>query len=140
MQIAGVMTHAPIATYLQDHLAGAVAAIELLQHLEQAHTGSDTGRFLTALRADVAADRAELETLMERLGIAQSGPRKAMAWLAEKLTQLKLRLEDEGGGNLRLLEALDALAGGSRRKGRSGGHWPPPARPRPRSTESTTAA
>ena len=101
-----------LATYLNDHLAGSVAVLDLLAHLETAHANTDTERFATQLRADIVADRQELETLMERLQITESLPRKAVAWLAEKATQLKLRIEDSAGGTLHLLETLDAVAVG----------------------------
>ncbi|MBC7923348.1 MAG: hypothetical protein H7Z75_19905 [Ferruginibacter sp.] len=101
-----------LATYLNDHLAGSVAVLDLLAHLETAHANTDTGRFAAQLRADIGADRQELETLMERLHLAESLPRKAAAWLAEKATQLKLRLDDTAGGTLHLLETLDAVAVG----------------------------
>jgi len=99
-----------IATYLNDHLAGSVGALELLEHLEAAHTGTDLGRFATELRTDVAADRQELEELMERLDVTVSRTRQASAWLGEKFTELKLRLDDPSDGALRLLESLEVLS------------------------------
>ena len=99
-----------MATYLNDHLAGSVAALELLEHLEAAHAGTPLERFVAELRADVAADRQELEALMGGLQIAESRTRKATAWLTEKVTELKLRLDDPAGEALRLLEALEAVA------------------------------
>ncbi|MGH7792081.1 MAG: hypothetical protein ACREOB_07160 [Thermodesulfobacteriota bacterium] len=82
------MANDNLATYLNDHLAGSVAALELLAYLEEQHAG----------------------TPVERLDIVQSRPRKATAWLAEKITQIKLRLDDPTGGALRLLEGLEAVA------------------------------
>ena len=38
------MTDPNLATYLNDHLAGAVAALELLEHLEKAHAGAPVAR------------------------------------------------------------------------------------------------
>jgi hypothetical protein len=99
-----------IATYLNDHLAGSVVALELLDHLESAHAHSGLSNFFRQLRVDVAADRDDLEGLMERLRISQSRTRKASAWLAEKMTELKLRLDDPQGGPLRLFESLEALS------------------------------
>jgi len=104
------MSHEHIATYLNDHLAGSSVAIELLEHLESAHKGTDVERFAAELRADIAADRLELEALMGRLQIAESRTRKAAAWLSEKVTEIKLRLDDSGDGLLRLLEAFEALS------------------------------
>jgi hypothetical protein len=100
------------ATYLNDHLAGSVAALELLEHLERAHAGTPVASFAAGLRADILADRQQLEALMTRLEVAASRPRKAAAWLAEKATELKLGLDDAAGGPLRLLEVCDAVSVG----------------------------
>ena len=99
-----------IATYLNDHLAGAAGAFELLEHLESEHAGTEVGRLAAGLRADVEADRQALEAIMERLDIARSRTRKAAAWIGEKAAELKLRLDDPAGGSLRLFESLEALS------------------------------
>ena len=106
------MAEKHIATYLNDHLAGSTAALELLEHLESAHDSAEVVRFAAELRADVAADRQELEALMDRLQVAQSRTRRAAAWLTEKASELKLRWDDRASGALHLLEALDALSVG----------------------------
>jgi hypothetical protein len=99
-----------LATYLNDHLAGSEVALELLEHLERAHAGSPLARFAAALGVEIEADRRELEGLMARLQVAMSRPRKVTAWLSEKMTELKLRLDDTAGGPLRQLEILEALS------------------------------
>jgi hypothetical protein len=101
-----------LAAYLNDHLAGSEVALELLEHLEGAHAGTPLARFVAGLRAEIAADRSELEAVMARRHVAQSRPRKAAAWLSEKLTELKLRLDDPPGGALRRLEVLEAVSVG----------------------------
>ncbi len=84
------MAHEQIATYfLNDHLTGSVAGLELLEHLEAAHAGTPLERFFAELRRDVRADRQELESLMTRLQVAPSRTRKATAWVTEKLTEFK---------------------------------------------------
>ncbi|MDX6289425.1 MAG: hypothetical protein QOH42_1224, partial [Blastocatellia bacterium] len=83
-----------IATYLNDHLAGSVVALELLEHLEKTHRGSPLEDFFRRLHADISSDRADLQALMARLDISESRTRKASAWLAEKMTEVKLRLDD----------------------------------------------
>lgn len=104
------MSNTHLATYLNDHLAGAVAAIELLGHLAAVQAGTALEPVLSEVRAEVASDRQVLEALMARLQITQSRPRQATAWLAEKTTQIKLLLDDPSGGPLRLLEGLEAVA------------------------------
>jgi hypothetical protein len=103
------MTSQYLATYLNDHLAGAMGLLELLAYLDSAQAGTDGEQFVAELRADVKADREELETLMRRLRIVKSQPRQAAAWLAEKVAELKLRVDDPANGALRLLAALEAV-------------------------------
>jgi len=99
-----------IATYLNDHLAGSEAALELLEFIKAEQSGTPMEQVVAELRADITADRQELEVLMVRLNVSQSRTRKATAWIGEKVTELKLHLDDPTGGPLRLLEALEALA------------------------------
>jgi hypothetical protein len=99
-----------LAIYLNDHLAGSVVALDLLQHLERAYAGQSVERFAADLRADIEADRQELQKLMGQLNVSESRARQATAWLAEKMTLVKLRLDDWAGGNFRLFEALEALS------------------------------
>jgi hypothetical protein len=101
-----------LATYLHDHRAGAVVALELLAHLEKTHAGTDLERFAATLRADIEADKRELEALTGRLNLGSSLTRKATAWLGEKLTELKLRLDDPAHGALHRLEILEAVSVG----------------------------
>jgi hypothetical protein len=104
------MAHDHLATYLNDHLAGAIGALELLEHMERAHAGTPVARALSELRAEIEADRGTLESLMERLQVTESRPRKATAWLAERLAWLKLRLDDPDEGAFRLFESLEAVS------------------------------
>ena len=104
------MANEHLATYLNDHLAGSIVALQLLEHLETVHRGTEVGRFVTGLQADVAADRQELESLMRRLNVAESRTRKASAWLSEKMSEIKLRLDDAATGDLNQLEAFELLA------------------------------
>jgi hypothetical protein len=99
-----------LSTYLNDHLAGATMALELLAHLERVHAGEPTQRFAAGLRAEIAEDKAELERLVESLGAGQSATRQVTAWLGEKIAQVKLRFDDVSGGSFRLFEALEALS------------------------------
>jgi hypothetical protein len=104
------MANDHLATYLNDHLAGAIGALELLEHMERAHAGTPVARALSELRVEIEADRGTLESLMERLQVTESRPRKATAWLAERLAWLKLRLDDPDEGAFRLFESLEAVS------------------------------
>jgi hypothetical protein len=99
-----------LAIYLNDHLAGALVAVELLQHLERTYAGHAVEQFATVLRSDIEEDRRELRRLMSALNVAESRARQATAWIAERVTLMKLRLDDWAAGDFRLFEALEALA------------------------------
>ena len=106
------MPNEHLATYLHDHLAGSVVALELLEHLETAHSGTDLAPFLAKLREDILADRAELDALIGRAGGSTGTVRAAVGWLGEKAARLKLRMDDASGGDFRLLEACELVAVG----------------------------
>jgi hypothetical protein len=99
-----------LETYLNDHVAGSVLALDLLEHLEATHNDEYLRAFCRELRADIERDGEQLESLMAKLEIAQSKTRKASAWVAEKVTELKLRIDDPSGGDLRLFESFEMLA------------------------------
>src|ERR1044071_1694660 len=104
------MSQSPLHTYLNDHLAGSVMALELIDHLAQNATGADARQLLSPLRAEIAADQDTLKDLMQRLGTGESTVRQAGAWLAEKFGRVKLRVDDMVAGKLRTLEGLEVLA------------------------------
>ena len=99
-----------LTTYLNDHLAGSVAALELVQHLARITEGTQRERFFQALEGEIREDQETLRLLLHELGGKESKTRKAAAWLTEKVGQVKLRLDDRGDGELRLLEGLETLA------------------------------
>jgi hypothetical protein len=97
-----------LVTYLNDHLAGSVAALELLDLLRS--TGPDSRREVyRGLRQEIEEDQHVLQQIIQRLGGKESRVRKAAAWLTEKLGRAKFRFDDPGDGELRTLEALEAL-------------------------------
>jgi hypothetical protein len=98
-----------LGTYLNDHLAGAVAAIAVLEHLEKERAGTPLGQLVSTIKADVVRDREVLTGLMEKLDVRESRPRKAVGWLGERVTELKLRLDDPSAGAFRLLESLEIV-------------------------------
>ena len=75
--------------YLNDHLAGAVAAVEMIEQSREQNEGTELGAFLESLGADVRADREALEQLMQKLQIGTSPVKQASTWVGEKLGRLK---------------------------------------------------
>jgi hypothetical protein len=104
------MANEALTTYLNDHLAGSVVALQLLDHLAEDGAGTAETSLLADVHADIEADRQELEAFMAQLGITVSAPRTATGWLVEKLSEIKLHLDDGGDGALRRLEALETVS------------------------------
>jgi hypothetical protein len=102
------MPSTALTTYLNDHLAGSVVALELLGHLLEQDPGSGRDE-LARIRGEIEEDQQTLRRILRDLGGEESPVRKAAAWLTEKLGQVKFRVDDEGSGELRVLEALEAL-------------------------------
>ena len=98
-----------LAVYLQDHYAGAVAAIEMLEHLIKTHAGKPLERFFRKLCADIRLDRRQLRNVMTVLGFQESTVRDTGAWMAEKLARTKLGFSNGKTVGLRLVESLEIL-------------------------------
>jgi len=101
------MSASHLSVYLNDHLAGSTAALEILALLRKLDPAVESWNRIDAA---VREDRATLEEIMTRAGVADSTLRKATAWVVEKLAELKVRLEDAGDGHLQRLQLIEALA------------------------------
>jgi hypothetical protein len=97
----------PLYTYLNDHLAGSVAAMELVEKVIEHHSADQFGKFFRDWRADIQADQETLRNLIQKLGAEESALRKAGAWVAEKFSRIEIGDLDDSAG---LLHALEALA------------------------------
>jgi len=93
--------------YLNDHLAGSVAAIELLEKVIERHSEDRFGKIFRDWRNVIQADQESLRNLIRKLGAEESAIRKAGAWMAEKFSRIKIGDLDDSAG---LLQALEALA------------------------------
>ena len=105
-----------LASYLNDHLAGAVAALELLAHLIATHKGQPLQEFFVDLRRDIEADVNVLRKLIGTMPARESVLRKTVAWIAEKFASSKFAAAGEEIGGLGLVQALETLALGIRGK------------------------
>jgi hypothetical protein len=98
----------PLATYLHDHLAGAAFAIDLLNALQDCYSGEPLGQLAAGLLVEVEQDRATLQQIIDRVGKESPDLKQAAAWLAEKVSRLKLNHDEPDG--LGTLQALETLA------------------------------
>jgi hypothetical protein len=99
-----------LSSYLNDHLAGAVGALELLDRLIKTYQGKPLGRFFAELRGEIDADQQTLQELIDRLDLEESAVRKAGAWVAEKFSRPKIQLSESCEGRMGLFLALEVLA------------------------------
>jgi len=100
-----------LKTYLNDHLAGSVMAIELAERTIRENEGGPVAARLSPLVKEIREDQTVLKGLIERLGTGESSLKKAGAWLAEKAGRVKLGGTDEPG-ELSRLEVLEILTTG----------------------------
>jgi hypothetical protein len=103
-------------SYLNDHLAGSVAALELLAHWVNLHKGKPLGTFFTKLESEIRADQSTLRDLMHRLGVEESKMRQAGAWAAEKVGRARFVIAGGETGDLGLVLTLEGLILGIRGK------------------------
>ena len=105
------MSRDALRTYLNDHLAGSVLAIELCERTVAENEGTSFAAHLGSLLEGIREDQAVLKGLLERIGAGQSPLKKAGAWLAAQAGRLKLGGTDEPG-ELSRLELLEMLTTG----------------------------
>jgi hypothetical protein len=105
------MSDEALSTYLNDHLAGSVGAIEMVERAITENAGNLLGRRLEEILKEIKKDQAVLQGLIAQVGSKEDPLKKAGAWLAEKVGRMKL-----GGtgdpGELARLEVLETLAMG----------------------------
>ena len=96
-----------LATYLQDHLAGAEVAIDMLHALSKQYGSATLGTFAAGLVHEIEQDRATLRQIADQIGDGGSTLKEATAWVGEKLSRLKLHSRVSGAlGTLETLETL----------------------------------
>jgi hypothetical protein len=105
-----------LAAYLNDHLAGSVAAIELIDDLVNGSDDASLTQFLADLKRDIDSDQKVLEKLIDRIGEDESVVRKTAAWVSEKAARLKFKIAGDDFAGLGLVQALEMLALGIRGK------------------------
>ena len=98
-----------LATYLNDHMAGSVAAIELLDDLIKVYENQPLEKFFRDLLSDIRSDQEVLRKIAQRFKADESAVRKAGAWIAEKFGRVKLKAAGQKVGELGLTQALEIL-------------------------------
>lgn len=106
------MSKKSLTTYLNDHLAGSVVALELLDHLIERHADAPWAGRLADLRGEIEDDQTSLRDLLPRLGATESATKKTLGWVSEKLGVARRTLSPGYETELATLEELETVAVG----------------------------
>jgi hypothetical protein len=97
-----------LAIYLNDHLAGATVGVELVRRVRGTAAGDEEGA-IARLCAEIEADKATLEQVMEELGVERERLKPAAGWLAEELGRLKPNGQLRGSSPLSRVVEMEGL-------------------------------
>lgn len=99
-------TNDQLGVYLNDHLAGANAGVEMGRQLQKGVAGEPDAALLGPVGDDIAEDVETLRRLMEHLGVSRSTVKQAVGWVAEKAHRVGLAANVAHGRDMaRMLEA-----------------------------------
>ena len=96
-------------SYLNDHLAGSISALELIAHWADVHKGEPLGSFFVETEREIKADQDTLRDVMRTLGVEESKIRQAGAWAAEQVGRARLMIAGDEQGSLGLVLTLEGL-------------------------------
>jgi hypothetical protein len=98
-----------LSTYLNDHAAASLAAVELARRASASNRDTLIGARLEQLVSELEEDRDALQETMDRLGVGRDVAKLAAGWAAEKLGRLKLNGRLLGYSPLSRVEELELL-------------------------------
>jgi hypothetical protein len=99
-----------LTAYLNDHLAGSAAGVELAGKLRDNNQGTELGRAMVALHHDISEDRDTLESLLGQLELNRHAVKEAAGWMLEKVSRLRLNPALTGSAELTRLMETEALS------------------------------
>jgi len=95
--------------YLQDHMAGAVAGVELARRARGSNRDTEYGDELADICSTIERHREILRDVAAALEVSPSRVKEAPAWVGEKLGRLKLNGRLVGYSPLSRLVELEGL-------------------------------
>jgi len=98
-----------LASYLNDHLAGSISALELIAHWAEVQKGKPLGNFFLEIETEIKGDQNMLRDVMRTLEIEESKVRKVSAWAVEKVGRARMIIAGDEQGSLGLVLTLEGL-------------------------------
>lgn len=98
-----------LGIYLNDHLAGATAGVELARRAASWQHSPAAGDALRQLASEVAQDRSALVSIMAALGVPVRQYKGWLAWAGEKISRLKPNGHLAARSPLSSLEELEMM-------------------------------
>ncbi len=100
----------PLDVYLNDHLAGSAAAVELVERIRDNNEDTPVAAHMERLLGDIEADRDTLSAVMEALGVPRSTPKQVAGKVLETLSRLRLDQRVTKNADVTRLMELETLS------------------------------
>ncbi len=101
-----------LATYLNDHLAGATAGSNLARSVASANASTPREGSTRALADQIEEDRRRLVEIMRQLGVARQARKQTLGALGERISRLKLSTLGTGSPGLAQVLRFETLIAG----------------------------
>lgn len=99
-----------LGIYLNDHLGGANAGVEMARQLQKDVAGEPDAALLGPVGDEIAEDVETLRRLMEHVGVTPSPVKQAAGWVAEKAHRAGIALQVRHGSDLARMLAAESLS------------------------------
>jgi hypothetical protein len=103
------MADAPLHVYLNDHLAGATAGVDLVKTAAENHDG-ELGEFFAQLADEISADYNGLTSLMDQMDAHASGAKEVLAKAGSVVSEAKFSGESVGSPTFGTFLTLETLS------------------------------
>lgn len=101
--------HQNLAIYINDHLAGSVAALALIDDMSDALDDAPLKSFLTSLKDEIQEEQGVLKILLQANDYREGAIKKAVAWLGEKASAPKFGASTDDSHELAIMQGLEML-------------------------------
>jgi hypothetical protein len=98
-----------LATYLNDHLAGSVAALALIGDMSGAVRDPALKAFLVQLKDEITEEQHVLRIILQANDMKEGTFKKAAAWLGEKASAPKFGGSADDNDSLAIMQGLEML-------------------------------